>query len=303
MTKDKGQRTKDNLLWRHAREVTRKFTEDNCPLIAAAMSFFALLSTVPLLLLVVGGLGSVLTGERAQQVVLDFARAQIPGIEKAITDELRTLIQTHEWTGGLGVLGLLWASSYFFVNLEVAMNLAWQVPTHRGTLRSRLLALVMTLLAGLPLILSLVLTVAITTVSRLTVPILGVELKNIPFVWNLAAELTPLFLSILSFTAIYRWVPNCAVHTRSAIIGGVAGGLLWELAKRVFAFYMANLAQFGRIYGPFAGLVGVMLWVFYSSMVLLLGAEIAAVAQSIHPLTRNPATNEASERLREIDPA
>jgi membrane protein len=295
-------RLKETKLWYRVREVGQKFIEDNCTLIAAAISFFALLSVVPMMLLAVAALGSVLSGARAQEIVLDFAREQLPGLESQIAEELKTLIRSHEWTGWLGLLGLLWASGQVFANLEIALSLAWQVPRRRGYVQRLALALVMTLLAGIPIVFSLLLTVAITALRQITVPIFGWKLGAIPLVWTLTGDLVPVLLTVGSFTAVYRWVPNCPVHWRSAFLGGVCAGLAWEAAKRVFAFYVPNIAQLGRVYGPFTGIVGLMLWIFYSSLILLLGAEIAAVTQSVHSLTPVCDTAEGMGRLRELEP-
>jgi membrane protein len=292
----------ETRLWHHVREVGRKFVEDNCTLIAAAISFFALLSVVPMMLLAVAALGSVLSGARAQEIVLDFAREQLPGLENQVANELKTLVQTHEWTGWLGLLGLIWASGQVFANLEVALSLAWHVPRRRGLVHRRALALVMTLLAGVPIVLSFLLTVAITALRQITVPVFGWKLGAIPLVWTLTGELVPVLLTVASFTAVYRWVPNAPVHWRSALLGGLCGGLAWETAKRVFAFYVPNIAQLGHVYGPFTGIVGLMLWIFYSSLILLLGAEITAVAQSVHPITQGPDGEEVTDRLRDVEP-
>jgi YihY family inner membrane protein len=256
---------------------------------------------MPLTLLAVAVLGSVLTSKRAQEEVLDFAREQLPGLEEQIADELRLLVETHQWTGWLGLLGLLWASGHVFFNLELALNLAWQVPRHRTLLQRRALALAMTLLAGVPLVLSILITLAITALRRITVPVLGVDLDAIPAIWTVLGELAPVLLTIGSFTAVYRWVPNCPVRWRPALSGGIIAGLLWEIAKRFVAYYTTHLSRLGQIYGPFTGVVGLMLWMFYSAAIVLLGAEIAAVAQSIHPVTHDPESPEADERLREAD--
>jgi membrane protein len=285
--------------WRQGREIVSKFSEDNCVLIAAAISFFTLLSLIPLMLLGVGVLGSVLSLDQARNVVIDFVQEQLPGVEGQITDQLDRLIRSHHWSGAIGVVGLIWAAAQVFLNLEVALNLAWHAHARRNHFHRRALALAMTLLTGLPLILSLFLTAGITALRSLTLPVLEWSLDSIPLFWMLVGELVPVLLTVAAFTAIYRWVPNRFVSWRAALTGGIWGGLLWELAKRVFAYYAASLGHFGGIYGPFAGIIGLMLWTYYSALILLIGAEIGAVTQSVHPIAPAPGAVEAEERLRE----
>jgi len=80
------------------------------------------------------------------------------------------------------------------------------------------------------------------------------------------------------FVLCYLILPDRRIGWRPALIGGVAAGMLWELAKQGFAFYVANFVDYNSIYGSLGGLVILVMWVYLSAVMLLLGAEVASVS-------------------------
>src|SRR5713226_8826675 len=109
-------------VWRLVVEVARKYTEDRGPLIAAAVSFFALLSLIPLVLLGVWGLGQFLSSVEAFHHVIDYLEEYLPGSSDIAEPYLQALVKSHRTIGWLGIGGLLWSGSQGFVILELAIN-------------------------------------------------------------------------------------------------------------------------------------------------------------------------------------
>src|SRR5258708_5084602 len=99
-------------------EVARKYSEDRGPLIAAAVSFFALLSLIPLVLLGVWGLGQFLSSAEAFQRVIDYLESYLPGSSDVAEPYLAALVKGHHTIGWLGIGGLIWSGSQGFVILE-----------------------------------------------------------------------------------------------------------------------------------------------------------------------------------------
>ena len=85
----------------------------------------------------------------------------------------------------------------------------------------------------------------------------------------------PFSLTYCMFFVIYKIIPNKEVHFRSALQAALFTGLLWELAKHLFTWYVVHLAEYSIFYGSLSTLVIFILWVYYSSMILVLGAELA----------------------------
>src|SRR5437762_4895744 len=128
-------------VWCLVVELTRKYAEDRGPLIAAAVSFFALLSLIPLVLLGVWGLGQFLSSAEAFHHVVDYLEDYLPGSSEVAEPYLQALVKSHQTIGWLGITGLLCSGSQGFVILELAINLTLRVPERRSFLESRLLGI------------------------------------------------------------------------------------------------------------------------------------------------------------------
>jgi len=262
--------------------VWRDYVADNGNLSAAAVSFFVFLSLMPMLLLAIA-IGGFLLGSpgRAERIVLDSINAVSPGLVskwgldsvKAAVDEI---VAGRGIATGLGLAGLFWIGTTVTASLEQAVNVAWRLE-QRGFVRRRLLALGMLFASYVLLVLSLVLTAAVSATRSMNIRVFGVLPASWPWLWMLAAYIIPLLLSVGTFTLVYKVLPNTRVQWRVALAGGVFAGVGWELAKHVFSFYVSNFAYYSAIYGSLAGIILLLVWIYYSSTLAILGAEVASV--------------------------
>ena len=95
--------------------------------------------------------------------------------------------------------------------------------------------------------------------------------------------LLPFFLTYCLFFLIYKIIPNKRVHFMSALQAALFTGLLWELAKHLFVWYVVHLAQYSIFYGSLSTLVILVLWVYYSSTILVVGGEFAYFLEEDRP--------------------
>jgi membrane protein len=270
-------------------ELFKRFNADHCPAWAAALSFFSILSFIPLLLCGIAVLGIVIQDphEAAKQVE-GFVATLLPGkgtqaqaqeiIQRArIEERARDLANISGFAGVFGLLSLFWAASRIFVNAATPMNAAFRTQETRGFIKMQLYALGLLIGAGALFVLSLL-------------PSSGVALlRNIPFLsglpdpspwWlNVLLFLLGVAINALMFTVIYRFMPSpsALITWKEAGVGGAVTAVLWEAAKQGFAFYLSEFAgdpKEDKMYGALGGLILLVLWVYYSSMILLLGAEI-----------------------------
>ncbi len=272
-------------IWIYPKVAVTEFMNDNGFLMAAAIAFYGLLSLIPLLLLSLAALGFFLgSSEETVGRILEVAYEFLPpeGLE-TVEEALTSLIEKRTLAGGLGLLTLLWVGHGAFDAIEQAINVIYEVRETRGFLRRKLTSLFLMGLTGVLLLSTLVLVSLATALRALggrlvafLPPFLGERASQFSLMtWNLLLSLIPMVLIVTMFTLIYLIAPTRKIWVSSALIGGVVAGVLWQLTKVVYGWYILNYAGYDRIYGPLGAFIGLILWIYYSAVILLLGAEVA----------------------------
>jgi membrane protein len=257
------------LLW----QALRKFNDDNGFFLSSGISFNILINLIPFIMLLLASVGTYLYND---QEVLNHIRAYsrdvAPALDPKIMGNLMDLIQNHRIVGILGFVGLLWFSTWVFGSLRIALNIVFRVEKSRGMLRGIGVDLLMILLVGILLLVSMILSPVVTLLQgyqgRIPVAI-G------PTIQWILKYLLPFFLTYCMFFLIYKIIPNKRVHFKSALQAALFTGLLWELAKHLFSWYIVHLAGYSIFYGSLSTLVIFVLWVYYSSTILVVGGEFA----------------------------
>lgn len=257
-------------------DVFAEFSEDNGSLVAAAIAFFGLLSLIPLLLLAIGVLGYAIGSERAFSAVVELIRDYFPVGVESLRENLAAIRESSGVVGGIGLLGLLWTGSQIFVILQKAMNIALGIQWQFGLLKTRLRAIALVLVAGVFFLLSIGITWAITAIRAFDIGGWGASNEIVP-IWNLLATLGPVAFSLVMFFLIYKFLPTVDMGVTGPLVAGISAGLLFELAKWLFGLYARHFGSFTAIYGSIGGVIVLMLWIYYVSLITVIGAEVASV--------------------------
>ncbi|MDH7481736.1 MAG: YihY/virulence factor BrkB family protein [Armatimonadota bacterium] len=261
-----------------AKEVMDNFSKDRGSLFAAAIAFYGLISIIPLLLLGIAVLGYILGSESARHQVITFVRNFIPVGREELERNLVLLSKQSSILGGIGILALLWTGSQVFVILQHAINTALGSTKRIGFLRARATALAMVIIIGILFILSVGMSSLADIIRGFDIKLLGKELVDFQLAWNVFfGILVPFVISVIAFTLIYKYLPLADVDLRGPILGGLTAGILFEIAKYGFQWYVTNIANFNAVYGTLGGVVILVLWIYYTSLIGVLGAEVASV--------------------------
>ena len=257
------------LFWR----ALKKFNGDNGFFLASGITFNILINLIPFIMLLLALVGTYLYND---QQVLNHIRAYFrdvaPALDPNITKNLADIIQDRQIVGVIGFIGLLWLSTWVFGSLQIAFNIVFRVEKSRGMLHGIGVDLLMILLAGILLLLSMFLSSAIAglQVFRGRIPVvIGPTVQ-----WILKYAL-PFIFTLCMFFLIYKIIPNKRLHFKSALQAALVTGLLWELTKHLFTWYVFHIARYTVIYGSLNTLVLFVLWVYYSSTILIVGGEFA----------------------------
>ncbi len=254
-------------------QALKKFNEDNGFFLASGIAFNILINLIPFILLLLALVGTYLYDD---QEVLDHIHAYFrdvaPALDPKVMKSLMDVIQNRQIVGILGFFGLLWFSTWLFSSLRIAFNIVFRAEKSRGMLLGIGIDLLMILLAGILLLVSMILSSLATFLpayqGRIPVAV-G------PTVQWLLKYLLPFLLTFCMFFLIFKIIPHRQIHSKSALQAALFTGLLWELAKHLFVWYVVHLAEYSIFYGSLSTLVIFVLWVYYSSMILVVGGELA----------------------------
>ncbi len=259
----------------------RGFREDNLQLRAASLTFYTLLSVVPVAAMVFG----IAKGFGFDKTLENEIRANLTGqqdiIEKVIGFANTLLESTKgELMAGIGMAMLLWTILSIFSNIEDSFNDIYDVKKGRSWLRKFSDYFSLMLIAPVFLVLASSLSVYVTTVLT-TVQEQYAALGTLAPLFNFIINLLPFFLIWSLFTLIYLIMPNTKVQFKSAMIAGVIAGSAFTLIQWGYIYFQVGVSRYNAIYGSFAALPLFMIWLQLSWLVVLIGAEIAYANQNV----------------------
>jgi membrane protein len=263
--------------------VLKQFRANQGLLLAGAVAYYALLSLVPLLILVVLALTQIFDEALVLNSIGNYLEFVVPGQSGALVGELRNFLTHRELVGWLLLVLMLFFSTLAFTVLENAMAVIF---FHRVTVRRRhfLTSAVMPYLFILSLAVGLmIITVVSGALSRLgthAVIILGESRPLDEFSAKLL-YLIGVGGEILLLSAIYLVMPVGRLSLRHALIGGTAAAILWEITRHVLVWYYSTISQIQVVYGSLTTSIAVLLSVEIGAIVLLLGAQVIAEYERI----------------------
>lgn len=249
---------------------------DDVPLLAAGVAFFALLALVPALVALVSVYGLVADPEGIERDVDDLLAAAPQEVRDLMTTQMSSIVESSPSGLRLGaIVGLavaLWSASSGVKHLIGAVNLAYDEDETRGFIKLRGLALALTLVgvvglaaavAGLIVFPELLSDEGAEAVFRAVILVVR---------WPLLAA-----LGLVALAVIYRYAPDRdAPRWRWVSAGAVLAVVVWVVASVLFSLYTANLGQYNETYGTLGAVVVVMLWLYITAYVVIVGAELNA---------------------------
>ena len=260
-------------------------------MMAAAIAFYWLLGIIPILLLGSSTIGYVLgSSDRGVEEVMALAHRLIPRATGTDVEEfLRPLIQSRHITGVLGIGFLLWVAMGVFEAIASSLTTLSGGRETRSYLRRKLVALVMMGTAGLLFISALMGGWVLAAWPEIEI-LIGARIVLPPFLTHpsFPRYFTSLLMTLL-LTIVYRVAPVRAIRWPWAIAGATVAAVLWHQARALFNWYLIHYARYNLFYGILGGFIGLVLWVFYTAIILLIGGLLADVLDRAGRPARNRA--------------
>lgn len=235
---------------------------------AAALSYYALFSLFPLMLLLIIVIGTALGPAAAHNQINGVLRIFLPSSTASFLQE--NIAEALDQRGSFGIvagISLLWSSVGLFSNLSSTLSRTFRDTNPRNTWHQRLIGL------GMMVAMAVLLTASLATTVIFNLIDLLVFYQQTSWL-TMGALIIPLSLSVAIFAFLYRFLPRRRVGWDAIWVAAFLGGGAWELAKRLFAWYLDNLASYNLVYGSVATVIVLMLWTYLTAIIIILGAEI-----------------------------
>jgi membrane protein len=264
--------------WSALKRTVSEFRADNLTDWAAALTYYAILSIFPALIVLVAILG--LAGDSATQSVLDNLNELGPGPATDIVSGAIKQIASNQGTAGialvLGLVAALWSASGYVGAFSRACNVVYEVEEGRPFWKLRPLQLAMSLLLILLVALSAIAVVVTGPLAEQVGNLFGVGSTAVT-IWDIAKWPVIVVTVITMLAMLYYGAPNVRQPGfRWITPGGVLGVGLWLLASAGFALYVADFGAYNKTYGSLAGVIVFLIWLWISNLAVLLGAELNA---------------------------
>jgi len=275
---DMGARSPRQISFRGWRSIIMRVKDqlasDHVSIIASGVAYNVFLAIFPLAIAAVSVYGLVIDPQTLQTHLDTLASVLPSGAQELVSGRLQSLTQNSSQTLGWGLivslLLTLWAANRGTKALFEGVNIAYNAQQSRGLIMNNLITLLFTVGGLLFGGICLALLIGVPALAD-KLPLPGAVVSAIQFaVWPLLFVLIIVALGVIYKVAPVRRNPEA----RWVTVGSIVAGVLWLVASGLFSYFVANFASYDKTYGPLAAVVVLMIWLFLTSFVVLLGAEI-----------------------------
>lgn len=258
-----------------------KFDEDHVWILSSSIAFNIIICAIPFTLILLSVLGIYLNSENTITRIDSYLVHSL-GLPKEIREKALSIIlsRTNEITNNvtvtaiIGGIGILWTASGLFSAMRDVLNKVFKTKLEVFYVWGKLKDISMVFMVFLFFILSFTSTFIISIIRNIDQNFLGGFIHEYSFLQKTIGFTLGLIFSFIMFYLIYKLVPNGRVNTKIALISAITCAFLWEVLKNLFALYLISIANYAAVYGSYAAIVALIFWIYYSSFVFVLGAEI-----------------------------
>jgi membrane protein len=259
------------------RMAVREFSRDECLDLAAALTYYAVLSLFPAMVVVVSLLGVFGQGQRTVDAVLQIAGQVMPAsVVETLRAPIQQLVESPSAGFALvaGILGALWSASGYIGAFGRAMNRIYEIKEGRPVWKLRPLQLLVTL-GGLLMVAAVAVMLAVSgPVAQAVGNALGAG-DAARLVWSVARWPLILVFVICAVAVLYYVTPNVKQpRFRWVSVGASAAIIIWIVASVLFGVYVTHFGSYNKTYGSLGGVIVFLLWLWITNVALLLGAEL-----------------------------
>lgn len=260
-----------------------KFEKDHIWILASGIAFNILICLIPFVLIILSVLGMYLDSETVQDRFVRYLDSMIPlpgqYKERAIfelVERTKELSSNKFLTGLIGIAGLFWTVSGLFSTMRDVLNRIFNTDSDMSYLIGKLKDFGLVILSVILFLATMAITSGIQLAEDYSSALFG-ETLTLTLFQKAVPVVIGMIISVTLFYVLYALVPHWKFNLRVALFSSIVAGLLFEALKYVFAVYVLKIASFGRIYGTYATIVISIFYIYYVSVVFVVGAELGKI--------------------------
>lgn len=258
----------------------KRIDEHHVFLLGGGLAFSLILCIIPFVLIIFAVLGLVLDSAYMQYQINLLIDTVIPYyqysefVKKIIFTRINEVIEYKNIAGIIGVLGLLFTASGLFSSMRTVLNKVFAIDKDVHFLLGKLRDFALVFMVILIFFLTTLLAPALDLFRQTAVNFKSLQFLNAPIFEHFFFSLVSFTIIFIVFIVLYLTVPVKKLRNKSTIMSALWAAILWEAAKQLFGYYIYHSSSLGKIYGAYALVVVVAFWIYYSSVVFIIGAEI-----------------------------
>ena len=255
------------------------FGEERGSEAAASLGYYAFFSIFPMVLVIIVIGSHFLDINVVQAQLLIVLEGTLPGAESLVIENINHVLELRGTVTFIALVSLAWSATSVFNILAININRAFPRAVRLDFIKGRLRGLMIFFGLVLLMVLSLAVSTLVGLIPVIKLPIDGILLHETIF-WKIGAFLLPILLNWLMFWALYQWVPTIRVNRRASCIGSFIAGAAWLLLNHGFTWFLSSsLNQYQLVYGSLWTIVALLLWVYLTATIVLIGAHLTASIQ------------------------
>ncbi|MEE9441188.1 MAG: YihY/virulence factor BrkB family protein [candidate division Zixibacteria bacterium] len=277
-----------NTIEYYSKGIYNRTGEHHIFLLASGLSFSIFICIIPLALIVFAVLGSLFEQPSIVNEINGFIDRVIPYKDYAEDVKLFVFARLEEFkiyrgvAGIIGSVGLLFASSGLFSSMRTILNMVFRARRSQSVLIGKLHDLGLVILVLVFFLLSVMIIPAFGIAKRFADKVELLSSFRTDFIEGAVLLAISFVIIAGAFYLIYFLVPNFRLGSKIICVGALSAALLWHIAERLFGYYISNFITLKLIYGTYAFLIVLAFWIFYTSLVFILGAEIGQLYRERH---------------------
>ncbi|MCD9067229.1 YihY/virulence factor BrkB family protein [Staphylococcus pasteuri] len=263
--------TKDSYFFSY---LVYRIGKDDASGLAAQMTYHFVLAMFPMLIFLLTLLPVFNIDQSRITDMLSSAPSETSSIIKSVIGDV-----TKNSSGGLLSVGLIlaiWSASNGMTAIMNSFNVAYDVEDSRNGILLKLLSVVFTIVMGFVFLIAMALPTLGSAISHYLFGPLGLD-SQIKWIFTLLRVVLPLIIILLLFIVLYSVAPNVKTKFRSVLPGAIFTSVIWLLGSFAFGWYISNFGNYSKTYGSIAGIIILLIWLYLTSFIIIIGAEINAI--------------------------